>query len=457
MIKNVPRIMIAAPKSGSGKTAVSCALIYALKKRGHNISAFKCGPDYIDPMFHRNVLGVESTNLDSYFCDENALKYVLAENGMEISIIEGVMGYYDGLGGVSTEASAFDIAQKTDTDVILVIDGKGASISMAAEIKGFAEFEKNSRIKGVILNRTSEGIYKLLKDKIEKFTGLNVLGFMPEKKELAFESRHLGLVLPYENKETAEKIAVLGEMAERYIDLDAIEKMANNAKKIKYEEFYSGNKEYKVKIYFDKDESFSFYYKENLYLLKKLGAEIVYFSPLNDEKLPECDGIYMGGGYPEIYAEKLSKNLSMINDIRKKNENKIPVFAECGGFLYLLESLEGAEEKIYEMTGVLKGKGVRGKRLGNFGYITEEFLNDTILGEKGTQIKGHEFHYWQSEGNFEDCISVKPITGKKWFGSFARDNIFAGFGHLYFLSNPKIAENFLKSCIFYKEKINGTL
>ena len=232
MIKNVPRIMIAAPKSGSGKTSVSCALIYALKKRGHNISAFKCGPDYIDPMFHRNVLGVESTNLDSYFCDENALKYVLAENGMEISIIEGVMGYYDGLGGVSTEASAFDIAQKTDTDVILVIDGKGASISMAAEIKGFAEFEKNSRIKGVILNRTSEGIYKLLKNKIEKFTGLNVLGFMPEKKELAFESRHLGLVLPYENKETAEKIAVLGEMAERYIDLDAIEKMANNAKKI---------------------------------------------------------------------------------------------------------------------------------------------------------------------------------------------------------------------------------
>lgn len=451
------RILFAAPGSGSGKTMITCGVLAILKKRGLRVKAFKCGPDFIDPMFHRNVLGVPSGNLDTFFTDAGTTRYILNKDCGErdIAVIEGVMGYYDGLGGNSTEGSTYEVAKVTDTPVILVVDGKGASVSLAAMIRGIAEYRKDSGIVGVILNRVSPGYYDRIRTLIENECGLKVFGYAPELKELAVPSRHLGLVLPEEIKEISEWREALTEKLESTLDIDAILKAAEvKAEKGAYSAAKTSAIEIpklpkKVRISVAKDGAFSFYYSENMDILREMGAEIVEFSPLGGDPIPDdTDGLIIGGGYPENYVTEL-ENSETTREIAKAVSGGMPCLAECGGFLYLQKELKDAEGKSGSMAGVLGGSGFPSGGLSRFGYVELEAANCGVLGDRGGTIRGHEFHHWDCTMNGSDFTAHK--MGRDDYACIVHtDTLAAGFPHLYYYSNPKMVYSFLEAALSYQ-------
>lgn len=453
----VPGILFAAPKSGSGKTLITCGFLQALIKRGLRPCSFKCGPDYIDPMFHRYVLQIPGANLDSFFLDEEEVERsfnrTIVRNGSDIAVIEGVMGYYDGVGGIHTQASAYDISRITRTPVILILDGKGASLSLAATVKGFAGFRPDSRIEGVILNRTSPAVAARLAKQIEAETGIPVVGSLPEAPEYSFESRHLGLFLPGEIDSLRRRLECLAEQMEKTVDIGRILSIAG-AGEVKCRE--SGEADHaglaeliiagenaggkKVRIAVARDEAFCFYYQENLDLLEAQGAELVNFSPLHDKELPgDVAGLILGGGYPENYAGELSENKEMLRSIREAWQQEIPVLAECGGFLYLHDRLEGSDGIDYPMAGIYKMRAFRTGKLGRFGYIS-------LTSPDGANLKGHEFHYWESENPGEAWLAEKPASERKWRCIHQDGARICGFPHLYYLSAPSFTEQWLEQC-----------
>jgi cobyrinic acid a,c-diamide synthase len=449
---NIPRFMLAAPSSGTGKTTVTLALLAALKTRGLDPVSFKCGPDYIDPMFHRAVLGIPSYNLDLFFTPEEVVRGLVCEHaaGHGAAVIEGVMGYYDG-SGTGTEASSYDLARATETPVLLVVSAHGAFLSIAATINGFKNFRKDSRIAGVLLNDCSKPLFDMMKDMLERETGLPMLGCLPRLPDCAIESRHLGLVTAAEIGGLQDKISRLGEEAEKCIALDALLKLAASAPPI------TDNLpavELKVKasprIAVAQDEAFCFYYEDNLRLLEKYGAALVPFSPLHDSGLPEnIHALYLGGGYPELYAKALSENTSMLDSIRKTVSGGLPTFAECGGYLYLLEELEDDTGVSYPMAGAIKGRGFRTSALQRFGYITLTARENNLLCAAGESIPAHEFHYWDSTINGDACTAKR--SGREWPCIIATDTLFAGFPHLYLYGNPTFAQNFVKAAARFSE------
>ncbi len=456
---NVPRILIGATGSGSGKTTLVCGILKALIKREKKIAAFKCGPDYIDPMFHKEALGLDSRNIDLFFNDINTVNCLLAENSRdcELSIIEGVMGYYDGLAGKSFEASAYDVAIKTHTPAILIIDCKGKSVSIIAEIKGFLEFQPNSNIRGVILNRISPAIYNEISNMIEEKLNIKVYGYMPNVSECSLESRHLGLVTAKEVINLSEILDKLAVQCEQTVDITGLIKIANEAPVISYEkiELFSyliDNKENgNTKIAVAMDKAFCFYYKDNLELLEKLGAELVYFSPLLDSKLPkDISGLYLGGGYPELYLEKLAQNLEMLESIKKAISNGLPTIAECGGFMYLHDVIKDKEGKSYPMVGAIEGESFFANILVRFGYVELTAIKDNLLCNKGEKMKGHEFHYWDSTNSGELYVAQKPLRKANWKCVVGNKNLYAGYPHIHFYSNVTAAENFIKACIHFE-------
>ena len=451
-MSNIPRILLAAPASGSGKTVITCALLRAFQKEGLKLASFKCGPDYIDPLFHEQVFEIETRNLDPFFSDENELRGILKKGsvGKDLSIIEGVMGYYDGLGGVSTEGSAYDVATKTASPVILIINGKGASVSLAAQIRGFLEFRKDHGICGVILNRVTKGMFPLLKTFLENELGIQVFGYFPVMEEAQFESRHLGLLLPDEVQDISARLDALADVCRETVDLAAIRKAAEAAETIPVSgtaetEKSACQRKDRVRIAVARDEAFCFYYHENLDLLEARGAEVVPFSPLHDKVLPKgTQGLLLGGGYPELYAKQLSENTSMRHAIRDAVTGGKPLLAECGGFMYLMDQMEDMEGNVYEMCGALPGKAWRTDRLQRFGYVTLTAQKDSLAGPAGTQIRGHEFHYFDTDLNGDVFRAKKPTGKREWDCMIATDTILAGFPHLYYPSNPEVAERFLR-------------
>lgn len=452
----IPRLMLAAPYSGAGKTTVTLALLSALIQRGFSPAAFKCGPDYIDPMFHRKVMGIPSYNLDLFLSNETVVGGLLCRHGVgkDIAVIEGVMGYYDGVDRTEY-ASSYDVAQKTETPVILVISAKGASaLSLAALIRGFSEFRKPSWIAGVILNNCSQRLYLRFKKTLEGETGLSVLGYLPAMPQCSIESRHLGLVTAGEIAELKEKLYLLGHQARKSLNLNALSNLAKTAKPL-YGSLpdimpVTNNKVgIKPRIAVAQDAAFCFYYSDNLHLLTLLGAEVVPFSPLEDATLPEdtC-GLYLGGGYPELYAKRLSENVAMSTAIRSAIQKGMPTIGECGGFLYLQEFLEDAWGNDYPMVGVLRGKGYRTSGLQRFGYVTLTAQADNLLCLAGEDVCAHEFHYWESTQTGRGCIARKP-DGRNWECIIADETIFAGFPHLYFYGKPVLAERFVKAADQY--------
>ena len=446
----IPRIMISALNSGGGKTTVTCGILKALKNRGINVSACKCGPDYIDPMFHKNVLGIDSKNLDSFFCDENLLKSLFYNHGKysDITVIEGVMGYYDGSSVDNFRASSYDVARILKIPVVIVINGKGMALTAASIIKGLVDFKKDSNIKGVILNNISKNSYTLLKDVIEKNTEVDVIGYLPYDEEYFFESRHLGLVSPCDLGNMAQKIKKLGRAAEECIDIEKIVSISENVCPISFEKIFEkyGFRNF-VKIGVAFDSAFCFYYKDNIELLERLGCEIVYFSPIMDEKLPSgISGVIFGGGYPELYLEELNKNIKMRSDVKMNIENGMPCLAECGGFMYLHKTVKDKENKSYEMVGIIEAEAFFVGKLIRFGYIELTSGEDCFLLKKGEKIKAHEFHYWDSSDNGNLFLAEKPTGNRAWECVKSYKNVICGFPHIFYQDNVHFAENFVKRC-----------
>ena len=460
-----PRIMIAAEKSGGGKTLFTCALLSLLKEKIQAVRAFKCGPDYIDPMFHRTVLEIPSRNLDSFFADGDTLRYLLGREVLEmekfpesrIAVLEGVMGFYDGLGGVSERSSAWEVADLTDTPVILLMDMKGRSLSALASIRGFLDYKEKSHVAGVIFNRLSPMLYPGLKKRAEREFGIRVFGYVPELKDLMLESRHLGLVMPEEIPGILKRLDLIKEKVRVGIDLDGIIEEAGRAAEIVVKlpeaagRSISDQSAQKTVVAVARDEAFCFYYEDNLDLLRKLGAEIKYFSPIHDRELPEgtC-AVYLGGGYPELHAKALSENISMRNAIRQAVAEEMPCIAECGGYLYLKDSIIDPYGVKWPMAGVLPGNSRDTGKLGRFGYITVTSKKEGLLGPAGTEFRAHEFHHWDSEENGTDFAAKKPVGTRGWDCGYTTESFYAGFPHLYFYSNVKIAENFIKRAEAWK-------
>lgn len=457
----IPRFLIAAPSSGAGKTTVTLSLLSALKARGLDPVSFKCGPDYIDPMFHRAVLGIPCYNLDLFFTPPETVRYLLSGHteGHGAAIIEGVMGYYDG-SGTGTDASSYAVAAVTETPVILVVSAHGAFLSIAATIKGFRDFRTDSRIAGVILNDCSKHLFDMTREMLERETGLPVLGHLPRMEDCAIGSRHLGLVTAQEIEDLQQKLDKLGNAAEACIDIDRLLEIARAAPclsgRTPYIEFkFNQNAGLRPRIAYADDEAFCFYYADNLALLEKAGAELVPFSPLRDGNLPaNTHAVYLGGGYPELYAEQLSQNTAILGCIRTAAENGMPLLAECGGFLYLHDSLEDDQGRVFPMAGVIPGRGFKTSSLQRFGYLRLTARQDNVLCSAGETIPGHEFHYWDTTAP-GDAYTALTTGGKSWPCIYASETLFAGFPHLYFYGNPKFAVNFVKAAERYAMSVGA--
>lgn len=447
------RILFAAPKSGSGKTMITCGMIELCKRRGLKTASLKCGPDYIDPMFHRSVMGIPSGNLDTFFTDDNTTRYLLCKKAeaADITILEGVMGYYDGLGGTTEKASTYQVAKVTDTPVILVVDAKGASLSLAAVIKGMTEYRKDSNIQGILLNRVSAGFYDRLKELVEAECHVPVVGFLPELPKLSVPSRHLGLFAPEEIDHFQAWITDVADAMEQTTDMEKLLHIAANAPDCVGTEPELPTLQKKVRLAVARDEVFSFYYEENLELLRRMGAELVFFSAVREEQLPgDIDGLLLGGGYPENYGEELTQAKAMREDVKRQCEAGLPVLAECGGFLYLQKELEDADKKKRTMASVLEGKSHNTGKLCRFGYVELECVHPGVLGAAGERIRGHEFHYWDCSENGSDFVARKPVGKTEYPCMIHTDTMAAGFPHLYYYSNPSALFCFLQSCAAFR-------
>lgn len=445
----LPRIMISAISSGSGKTMVTCGILQALINRGLKAASFKCGPDYIDPMFHSKIIGAKSKNLDTYFTDENITKYLFARTAVEadISVIEGVMGFYDGLAATSTKASSYELCKVTDTPVILVVNCQGMSLSILPIIQGFLTYRKDSHIVGVILNQISEYLYHDIKKQIELELPTKVFGYIPYAKELMIESRHLGLIFPEEIKDYHNRLNKLAELLEKTVEIDEILQLAKDAVDLAFQAPKLTRVDGKLKVAVAKDEAFCFYYEDNLQILKDMGAELIEFSPLKDQQLPrDIQGIIFGGGYPELFADQLSRNVRMREAVKEALLQGLPYIAECGGFMYLHRTMEDMKGQQYPMVGMINGEVYKTNQLKRFGYLELSANHEQMLLKKGETIRGHEFHYFESTSLGDDFKAQKPSRAMAWNCIHGNKQMAAGFPHLYYYSNPEFPYRFLLKC-----------
>ncbi len=454
MKAKAPRIIISAVSSNSGKTTTTVAVLKAFKMRGNKVSSFKAGPDYIDPMFHSRIMKVPSRNLDKFMIGENNCRYILGKNteGVDISIIEGAMGYYDGI-GTNTSCSTYELASVLNCPVVLVINPSGMAVSVGAIVHGFKTFRDNSNIKGVILNNVSDAMYVYYKNIIELNTDVKVYGYMPNLPSCKLESRHLGLVTAEEIGDLKFIIEQLGSQALKTIDLEGLYELAASTDSIEYDEpniSYIG----KTKIAVAYDKAFCFYYEDNWDILEEMGADIVLFSPLKDKELPkDIGGLYIGGGYPELYIKELSENKSMLDDIKEKVIKGLPTFAECGGYMYLMDSFTNKEGKKYSLVGAIEGNSYMTDSLKRFGYITLTSQNNNMMCKAGESINGHEFHYSDSNRTGEAFLAVKPESNRSWNAIIADETKFMGYPHINFRGNINFAQNFVKKAIEYDSEI----
>lgn len=431
--ERIPRLILAAPHSGSGKTMITMGLLAAFQKRGVGLATYKCGPDYIDPMFHSRMLGLPTKNLDTYFTDADTTRMLFAQGRTEetqLSLIEGVMGYYDGAGLMSETGSTYELANVLEAPVVLIIDAAGMSLSAVAELKGFLEYRVPSRIEGVLFNRMSEQVYEVIRPEVEAL-GVKACGYVPRLLDMELPSRHLGLVTPGEFKGFRTYIEKLAERIAETVDLDALLSLARRAPKLSWKPLMLPKLSKKLNVSVARDEAFCFLYEDNLNFLREIGMDVCFFSPLHETKLPErTDVLLLSGGYPELYARELSENEAMRRAVRTAIDDGVYVLAECGGFLYLTEQLEDMEGHSYPMTGWISAKAFRTKKSARFGYI------ELTPQMGGAHIRGHEFHYFDTTDNGSDFAAKKPFRDVSWECMHASERMLIGFPHLYYYSNP---------------------
>ncbi|UOY10507.1 cobyrinate a,c-diamide synthase [Methanonatronarchaeum sp. AMET6-2] len=458
-----PRILIAGTKSGVGKTTITIGLMSALKDKGKNVQPFKVGPDYIDPGFHTKVTGNRSRNLDSYLLEPKTIKesFLNASTKKDISIIEGVMGLYDGKHGgkESGAGSSAEIAKILDTPVILVLDAGKMAQSAGAMIKGYREYDKQVNIAGVILNNVaSERHYQMIKNSVKK--DIEFLGHLPWNEELELPERHLGLVPTYESEDLDQYIQELSRYISKHIDLKLLMEIAENTKDIDIDSWsvYRQKPKYNLKVGVAFDEAFNFYYYDNLDILEELGGEIKEFSPINDEKLPEVDALYIGGGFPETFLPELEQNKKMKESIREFHQKNKPIYAECGGLAYLSNEITDFDGAKYNMVGIVPGEVSMTDELQAMGYVEALATENNILMNKNEKTKGHEFHYSKIEGLKKKNSSYTLKGGKGADGrheGYTEKNLLASYVHLHFATNPKIPGNFLKKTSEIKKQQNN--
>lgn len=441
------RIIISGTGSGCGKTTVTLALLSALRERGLRLCSYKCGPDYIDPIFHRELLGLNTRNLDPFFSDGFALRRTLSESGaFDLAIIEGVMGYYDGI-AATTRASTYELSRETQTPVVLVLNTTGLSASAAAIMRGFKSFKRDSRIVGVIFNCQNEKNYPQMKQLAEA-SGLLPLGFLPRREELAISSRHLGLATDYSKADMQRKLGLLGTLCEKYIDLSALCALAAAAPLLPEVPSLPPMPKETVKIAVARDDAFCFIYEENLQALRSEGCETIFFSPLSGSAIPEgVSALYLPGGYPELYAEALSSNAPMLRSVKKAVSSGMPTIAECGGFMYLHSRLDG-----YPMADVIPARVFKTNSLKRFGYITLRSDKDSLICRANTPLPCHEFHYWESTDSGDAFTAEKAGSKTTYSCAHASDSLYAGFPHLYFPACPQIAGRFAEKARQFSEK-----
>lgn len=467
--------MIAATGSGCGKTTITCGLLKAILNKGLTPKSYKCGPDYIDPMFHKAVLGIEAQNLDLFFSDQEEINEIFyGDFTNDVSLVEGVMGLYDGISSSSDEGSSYDLACKLDIPVILVVNAHGMGRSLLALIKGFQFMDRDKRIKGVILNQISKMYYETISQVIEDELGIDVIGYLPKLDRGTLESRYLGLKMPNEIEELENDIENAARVILDTFDMEKlfeISKVDENAAKMRvnthdgnidqYGQCYTdktkmaiipqGSTE-KVRIGVARDDAFCFFYEENLKLLKNLGAELIEFSPLKDYELPKgIDGLLLGGGYPELHAKQLSENIRLREAVKKAIDSGMPSLAECGGFMYLHKEIR-VDEIAYPMVGAIEGSCSKKEKLVRFGYLTIEEKSDSFIVDGNKCIKGHEFHYFDSTNNGNDAVSVKPVTGRNWEAAHITKDHWWGFAHLYYPSNIRFARAFIEKCAEWRDR-----
>ncbi|MCR5094616.1 MAG: cobyrinate a,c-diamide synthase [Lachnospiraceae bacterium] len=466
----IPRVMIAAPASGSGKTLLTCGLLEVLKQRGITPAALKCGPDYIDPMFHRQVLGVESGNLDPFFCDAEALHGILREGQGRHLLIEGVMGIYDGMSTESRQGSCYEVGEMTDTPIILVVSASGIGRTVISLIRGILADDERQLIRGVLLNRISRGFYERLRSVLEKelsdagYGHVRLLGGIPAVPELVFESRHLGLKMPEEIGDLRERIRRFAAVLEGTCDVDAILRIMDGAEEFaapeqggQFSVNFAVSNDSRPLIAVARDEAFCFYYRENLRLLEQAGARIAYFSPLHDRELPEgASGLLLGGGYPELHLKELSGNTSMLEAVRSALGQGMPSIAECGGFMYLHRSVKDREGRAYPLASVIDGECTDTGHPVRFGYLEvaqENGGGNRAFGRDLTGLKGHEFHYYDSTACGSSCLFEKPVSGQQWKSMTCSDTQMWGYPHFYYGSHPSFLQGFIRAA---QEYAHGT-
>lgn len=448
--------MITATGSDVGKTTFTCALLSALMARGLGLASFKSGPDYIDPMFHTRCIGVKGRNLDLFLQGEETVRGLLARHaGADFSLLEGAMGYYDGIALTDT-ASSYALARATKTPAVLVVDCKGMGLSAAAQVLGYLRFRPESGIAGVLLNRVSPGFYPRIKGAIQGETGLPVLGFLPNLPEFSLASRHLGLIPAEEVEGLKETLHGLGQALEKTVEVERLLALAATAPPL-VGSVPTGEKPADsppLRIGIARDAAFSFYYPENLELLEELGAALIPVSPLSDPALPQgLDGLLLGGGYPEVFAESLSQNASFRRSLHGALTAGLPCLAECGGYLYLHETLEDTDGTPHPMVGFFTGRGLRGERLGHFGYCTLKSPVDGPYWQAGADLPAHEFHYWQSSLPGTLFTAQKPQSPLRWGSGNLLGNTWGGFAHLHYYGAPRVPEEFLARCQSYRKEV----
>lgn len=459
------RLVIAGTGSGAGKTTVTLGIMAALRAKGYTVQGFKCGPDYIDPTYHAAVTGRPSRNLDSWMLGPEAVKelFVRGGEGADVSIVEGVMGLYDGKSPLSDEGSTAHISQIIKAPILLVVNVQSMARSAAAVVKGFQCLSPGVRLAGVIANKAgSDGHYRIVKEAIEQECGIPVIGYLKREAGIEVPERHLGLVPSVERGELDAFFAELGSLAERHIDLERLLDIAAG-EPLDYERklFARPVPKRGIRIAVAKDSAFHFYYPENLELLEAHGAECVAFSPLAGEAVPaEADGLYIGGGFPEEFAERLAALEDVKASVRARIEGGLPTLAECGGFMYLTEAIRDTQGRSYPMVGLIRGTVTMQPKLAALGYREIGGTAHNFLLGAGQTARGHEFHYSTFRSEDEDAASVsyayttKGRQGTKAEG-FATANLVAGYTHLHFGSNPDIVANWLQACEQYKRERTG--
>jgi len=441
-------LIITGATSGVGKTAITCAIIYGMKKRGYSVQPFKVGPDYIDPSYLSSISKNDTRNLDAWLMGNQELVNSFTKNSTsDFSIIEGVMGYYDGFSGLSNYSSTHHVASLLKSPVILVLDASKTARSIAATALGFQKFHKNSRIVGIILNKIGSKKHEILCKQALQSLKIPVVGSITKDPVLSLESRHLGLIPTIENKSMRKKIYFIAKKIADFIEMDKLIEISSNTTSITKQK-NKKIKKTKTTIAVALDNSFNFYYRDNIDALRREGAKIKFFSPISDSKIPSCNGVYIGGGFPEILGNLLHKNRKMKKTIKNLAEKEIPIYAECGGLMYLTRSINYGRKK-FDMVGLFDAETKMTKRM-KLNYTKGKITSNCIISPKSKNLRGHEFHYSEldsisSDSKFVYQLSLGDGIKNKQDG-LVEYNTLASYGHLYF-DNSDYAHRFVESCV----------